>query len=156
VLAGAGEHPLTGVLLVVGAVVLYGGYLAAARALRSALPADHYAALVYLVAAVAAVVAIPLAPWPSGVTVWPLPGHSLLAIAGLALVPTLVGHTAVQAAARRTSPSTVALVSPGETVGAIAIGALWLGAVPSPTELAGALVIICGVTVAIFGAPREP
>jgi drug/metabolite transporter (DMT)-like permease len=75
-------------------------------------------------------------------------------IALLALVPTLVGHTAVQGAARRLSPSLVALASPAETVGALAIAAVAWGTFASPAELAGALVILGGVGLAI-AAQRE-
>ncbi|MCC6553961.1 MAG: DMT family transporter [Polyangiaceae bacterium] len=151
--AGAGEHRLLGDLLVVGAVALYGFYVAAARGLRDALPARSYAALVYTGAAIALAVAIPFTPGAlDGASA--LPHRSALAVLGLALIPTVVGHTAVQAAARWMSPSTVALVSPGETLGGIAIGAAALGAVPTSTELAGAAIILGGTTIAILGARR--
>lgn len=143
--AGQGEHRLGGDLLVLGAVVLYGFYVALARALRGDLPARRYAALVYAAASVATALLLPFVP------LRPLPLHAIGAIGGLALLPTLVGHTAVQAAARHLSPSVVALVSPAETLGGLAIGAAWLGARPTPVELAGALVIVAGATLAIFG-----
>ncbi|KYF89319.1 permease [Sorangium cellulosum] len=146
--AGAGEHRLSGDLMVVGATVLYGLYVSFARALRDALPARSYAALVYASAAVFLAAALPAAL--EGVA--PPPAHAAVAIVALALVPTLVGHTAVQAAARRMSPSIIALVSPGETLGGILIGALWLGAIPTTTEIAGAAIILAGATVAIFGS----
>ncbi|WP_437997858.1 DMT family transporter [Sorangium sp. So ce185] len=149
--AGAGEHRLSGDLMVVGATVLYGLYVSFARALRDALPARSYAALVYASAAVFLAAALPAAPGAlEGVA--PPPAHAAVAIVALALVPTLVGHTAVQAAARRMSPSIIALVSPGETLGGILIGALWLGAIPTTTEIAGAAIILAGATVAIFGS----
>ncbi|AUX37400.1 MULTISPECIES: DMT family transporter [Sorangium] len=149
--AGAGEHRLSGDLMVVGAAVLYGLYVSFARALRDALPARSYAALVYASAAVFLAAALPAAPGAlEGVA--PPPAHAAVAIVALALVPTLVGHTAVQAAARRMSPSIIALVSPGETLGGILIGALWLGAIPTATEIAGAAIILAGAIVAIFGS----
>ncbi|MSP60411.1 MAG: DMT family transporter [Myxococcales bacterium] len=151
--AGAGEHRLLGDLVVLAAVALYGGYVNAARAFRDALPARHYATLVYATAAV--FLALPLPFLPSSAAPWALPPHALLAIAALAVVPTMIGHTAVQGAARHLSPSTVALVSPGETLGALAIGAALLGAIPTGTEVAGAAVIVLGVTVAIFGGRKE-
>ncbi|WP_437966833.1 DMT family transporter [Sorangium sp. So ce260] len=149
--AGAGDHRLSGDLMVVGATVLYGLYVSFARALRDALPARSYAALVYSSAAVFLAAALPAVPGAlEGVA--PPPAHAAVAIVALALVPTLVGHTAVQAAARRMSPSIVALVSPGETLGGIVIGALWLDALPTATEIAGAAIILAGATVAIFGS----
>jgi drug/metabolite transporter (DMT)-like permease len=143
---GTGRHRLFGDLLVLGAVALYGLYISCARAFRGTLRAQTYAGMVYAWAALATGVALLILP-PMTV-----PTHSLWAVAALALIPTVLGHTAVQAAARTTSPSIVALVSPAETVGALIIGAFWLSAWPSGRELAGAAVIVLGVTVGILGA----
>jgi len=150
--AGTGEHQIAGDLLVVAAVVLYGAYIAAARGLREALPARRYAALVYGAAAIALGVLVPFLPPRPDTVVWPLPPHATLAIAALALVPTLIGHTIVQTAARTVPPSLVALVSPLETLGGLAIGAALMHARPAAAELAGAAVIVAGVIVAIRGA----
>ena len=146
--AGVGEHRLAGDVAVLGAVVLYGLYIAAARALRDAVPPWVYATLVYWFAALSLLPWIVVRTW-MGVTLAMAPPHSLVAVALLALVPTVVGHTFVQSAARHASPSLVALVSPAETVGGIAIGAALLGALPSAMEVAGALVILGGVGLAI-------
>ncbi|XXT18616.1 DMT family transporter [Sorangium sp. So ce429] len=149
--AGAGDHRLSGDLMVVGATLLYGLYVSFARALRDALPARSYAALVYTSAALFLAAALPVAPGAlAGVA--PPPAHAVVAIVALALVPTLIGHTAVQAAARHMPPAIVALVSPGETLGGIVIGALWLDAIPTAVELAGAAVILVGATIAILGS----
>lgn len=150
--AGAGEHSVTGDLLVLGAVVLFGAYVAAARGVRDALPAQAYAALVYAGAAISLAVCLPLVPGAL-TDAWPMPAHSALYIALLALLPTVIGHTAVQWAARRMSPALVALVCPGESLGGIAIGAVWLGTVPTATEIAGGIIILSGTTIAIL-APR--
>lgn len=150
--AGAGEHSVTGDLLVLGAVVLFGAYVAAARGVRDALPAQAYAALVYAGAAISLAVCLPLVPGALASS-WPMPAHSALYIALLALLPTVIGHTAVQWAARRMSPALVALVCPGESLGGIAIGAVWLGTVPTATEIAGGIIILSGTTIAIL-APR--
>lgn len=144
--AGAGEHRLLGDVLVIVAVAFYGVYVAVVRHTREALAAKHAAALVYLVAAIALLATVFLAPIK---IVWPPPQRSILAIVGLAVIPTLIGHTAVQTASRYLSPSTVALVSPGESVGGIAIAALLMGARPTAIEAAGALVILLGATIAI-------
>ena len=150
--AGAGEHRLAGDLMVIAAVLLYGFYVSAARSLTSALPARRYAALVYSSAAVALAAALLCVPPREGSVIWPLPSHAMIAILALALIPTIIGHTAVQSAARRLSPSVVALVCPGETLGGLTIGAAMLGAVPTAVELAGAAVILAGSTVTILGA----
>jgi len=147
--AGQGEHRLVGDVLVLMAVAVFGVYVAAARRLRDIMPPLPYAAVVYGVAAlVLAPIAIPLAataPTPSAGT-W---GAVLL----LGLIPTLVGHTLLQVEARRISPSLVALVSPGETVGSLAIGAVALGAWPTRTEGSGAALVLAGATLAILTQP---
>lgn len=160
--AGSGEHRLLGDVLVLVAVALYGVYVAAVRHTRDLMPATTAAALVYLVSAITLGLAVLVTPrtW-----IWPLPSRALVAIAGLAFIPTLLGHTAVQAASRVMSPSVVALVSPGESMLGIAIAAIFMGARPTATEAAGALVIVAGATIAIVaqkggtsppGVPPEP
>ena len=144
--AGQGEHRLLGDALVLGAVVIFGAYVAFARGLRDALPTTPYAACVYTVAALA------LAPL---VLVFDarasaIPASTWLGVAALGLVPTLIGHTLVQRAARHVSPSLVALASPGETVGAILIGAA-LGHMPTPIEWTGAVIVVAGAVVTVTG-----
>jgi drug/metabolite transporter (DMT)-like permease len=146
--AGTGEHRLFGDLLVLGAIVLYGLYISGARAFRGELKAGHYAALVYFAAALSTAMAIAVVPSVSR----PITSHAVIAVIALALIPTVIGHTAVQAAARTTSPSIVALVAPAETVGALLIGAFFMGAWPSALEWSGAAVILSGVTIGILGA----
>ncbi len=147
--AGEGEHRLSGDLLVLGAVVLFGFYIASARGLRDALPARHYAPLVYGVAALALALVIPfLAATPDAV-IWPLPLRSVVMIALVAIIPTTIGHTVVQIAARTLSPSVVALVCPAETLGSIAIGMVVLGGTPTWVEAVGAVTILAGAGFAI-------
>jgi drug/metabolite transporter (DMT)-like permease len=147
--AGQGENTLRGDALVLGAVVLYGAYIALARGLRDAMPIRAYAASVYGVASVAlAPLALALAAGSS-----PPPPSAIAAIAALGLVPTLVGHTLVQRAARHVPASIVALVAPGETLGSIAIGAA-IGRAPTPVELVGATVIAAGATITVLTAPQ--
>ena len=145
--AGAGEHHLGGDLVVLVGVAFFGAYVAAARGLRDALPATPYAAAVYgasaLVLLPAAVPLLVTSPAPTF--------EASAAILGLALVPTLIGHTIVQRAARDAPPALVALVCPGETLGAIAIGAVFMGTPPTLREGLGAAVVLAGATLAILG-----
>jgi drug/metabolite transporter (DMT)-like permease len=145
-----GEHRLAGDLLVIAAVVLYGLYVAAARGLRKEIPARAYAALVYGSAAVGLAFVPIVSPgaWSGAAS---LPPHAWCAIVALAAIPTVIGHTAVQAAARDLSPSIVALVSPGETVGGIAI-AMAMGDPPTLQVAIGAVIVIAGAATAILGA----
>src|SRR5262249_42206235 len=125
--AGSGEHRLFGDLLVLGAVLLFGLYISGARAFRGDLKAGHYAALVYGASALTPALAIAVIPNVNR----PITEHAVIAVIALALIPTVIGHTVVQAAARTTSPAIVALVSPAETMGALLIGAFLMGAWPS-------------------------
>lgn len=149
--AGVGEHRLLGDALVLGAVVLYGAYISVARQFRGVIDPRHYAAVVYATAALALAPALIVLRSQPGVMMWPPPAHGVVAVVALALIPTTLGHTTVQAAAQRLSPGLVALVSPLETLGALAIAAVLLAAVPTPVELVGAAGIIAGVCIALAG-----
>lgn len=144
--AGQGEHRLLGDAMVVGAVILFGGYVAVARGLRDAMPVMPYAAAVYAVATLALAPFAIAAAW--GDTP---PAATWGAVVALGLVPTLIGHTLVQSAARHLPPAVVALVSPGETIGSLAIGAFLLAAWPTRVETMGALLVVLGATIAIYG-----
>jgi drug/metabolite transporter (DMT)-like permease len=148
--AGKGEHRLAGDLAVLAAVMLYGLYLTVARALKDALPSRSYAALVYTSAALVLGLMLTGAPGAFVAPAWPVAPHGLLAVVALGLVPTVLGHTAVQTASRTLPPAIVALVSPCETLGSLAIGAALMGAAPSAQELGGAAVILAGSAVAIL------
>lgn len=151
--AGQGEHRAFGDGIVLASVALYGVYVAAARKLRDVVPARQYPALVYGSAAIALACALPLAPLVGAAgesaRIWPLPSSSLVYIGLLALIPTMLGHSLVQTAARTMSPSLVALVSPGETLGGLVIAGIAMHLAPTPIELAGAIVILSGVGAAI-------
>jgi drug/metabolite transporter (DMT)-like permease len=142
--AGHGEHRLAGDLLVVASVFLYGFYVAAARGVSPAIPSRAYAAFVYGAASLVLVPVIALLPEAQR---RPSPGDSLRVLA-LAVFPTLIGHTLIQRGASRVRPAVLALVSPGETIGAIAIGACMLQMPPSGREWAGIVVVLAGTTLA--------
>lgn len=148
--AGKGENQALGDTLVLGSVLLFGFYVAIARGLRDALPARHYAPLVYGVAAIALAFALPFVRPSETAQIWPLHAPVLGTIALIALVPTVVGHTLVQTGARVLSPSVIALVSPGETLGSLALAAVIFSTVPSRLEAVGGAVILGGAALALF------
>jgi drug/metabolite transporter (DMT)-like permease len=151
--AGSGEHRLGGDLMVLAAVVFFGAYVAFARGLRDAMPVMPYAGMVYGVAAIS------LAPMALATQVESRWGAGSLggwsAVVALGLLPTLVGHTLLQSVARRVSPAIAGLVSPGETVGSIAIGALFLGTKPTLREGIGTAIVLAGATLAVTGMRRD-
>lgn len=150
--AGAGEHRIFGDLLVLGAVVIYGGYVAAARGLRDAMPPLPYSTAVF---GAASLVLLPFAIVLASRAGVPAP-RPALAVLAMALVPTLIGHTLVQRVARHAPPVLVALVSPGETVGSLAIGAVVLGATPTAREAAGCALVLVGSTLAVTARRIPP
>jgi drug/metabolite transporter (DMT)-like permease len=152
--AGTGEHKLAGDLLVLASVALFGFYVAAARSIRNALPPQHAGAMIYAIAALVILLVLPQAGAWSNVS--ELPWRSFVTIAAIAIIPTVIGHTAVQAAARTLPPAIVSLVSPGETLGGLVIAGVLMHEIPQPQEFVGAAMILSGVLVAIFGpAPKQ-
>lgn len=152
--AGSGEHKLAGDLLVLASVALFGFYVAAARSIKDALPPQHAGSMIYAVAAFVILLVLPYAGAFSNIP--ELPMRSFLAIAGVAIIPTIIGHTSVQAAARWLPPAIVSLVSPGETLGGLLVAAIFLHEIPKPQECVGAALILSGVLFAIFGpAPKK-
>lgn len=149
--AGRGEHSVVGDVMVVASVALYGVYVAVARALRDALPAVPAASAIYAYTCMFSVL-LYVAAWPGGLALPSAGAREWGAVALMGVVPTTLGHTLVQVAARRARPALVALVSPGETLGALCIGALTLGALPSGREAAGAALVITGATLAVTRA----
>jgi drug/metabolite transporter (DMT)-like permease len=121
--------------------------VAAARGLKDALPALPYASAVY---GVASLVLLPFAVVLGVRAGLPAP-RPAAAVLAMALIPTLIGHTIVQRAAREAPPALVALVCPGETLGAIAIGAIFMRTPPTLREGIGAAIVLAGATLAILG-----
>lgn len=153
--SGEGEHRALGDLLVLGAVALFGLYVACARGLKDALPAAHYAPLVYTSASASLAIVLPFVDLGADAALGALSWKAFLFVGLLGLVPTVIGHTLVQTGARTLSPSVVALVCPGETLGSMILFAILFGVAPSALEAIGAVVILAGAGLAIW-AQRTP
>ena len=149
--AGEGENRLLGDLAVVGAVAVYGAYVMAARAMKNEIDGWPYAGAVYLVAAIGLA---PLGIFFAAHEPAPLP-RTWLWVVLLGIVPTMIGHTLVQRSARHVRPSIVALISPGETVGSIAIGICLQGTRPTKDEWVGAAFVIFGAILAVWKRRHE-
>lgn len=141
--SGAVGHRIAGDLMVIASVALYGLYVGAAKGLASEIAPGPYATIVYGTSGfILGFICILMA---LGGQSFEAPPHSVLAIVALAIIPTLGGHTLVQWSARHIPASLVALISPGETVGSLLIGMLWLKQIPSMHEAIGALLVLAGV-----------
>jgi drug/metabolite transporter (DMT)-like permease len=119
------------------------GYLLAGRGLRARVPFLPYVASVYGVAALLLLVTAGAA----GALAVDLPPRAWGWIALLALVPQLVGHTALNWSVRRLPAAFVAVALLGEPVGAAALAFAILGEAPTVREAAGAMLVLAGIAL---------
>lgn len=81
------------------------------------------------------------------------PPGAVLALVGLGLVPTGVGHTLYNAAVRRVSATLVNLLSTQEITGGVILGALFFHQIPTALTLIGVLVTISGIILVMLNPP---
>ncbi len=77
-------------------------------------------------------------------------------MAGLAVVPTICGHSLLNAAMRRIRGQIVSLCNVSQFVFAAAMGYLLFGEVPKPAFYAASAVVVAGVAIVVFSAPVDP
>ncbi|MBV9524759.1 MAG: DMT family transporter [Candidatus Dormibacteraeota bacterium] len=142
---------LTGDLLAIAGGLCLAGYLLIGRNLRSSLGAAGYSAAVYAgVAAAAAAVAA------AGGTAH-LPSLRVAALClALAAVCTVAGHTVLNWALRHVRAVTVSLAFLGEPPLAALLALAILGAVPPVTTVAGGVLILAGLALALRDPPALP
>ncbi len=75
--------------------------------------------------------------------------EALFWLAMAALVPQLIGHSALTWSLRHTSPTVVGMATVGEPVGAAALAWIWLGEQPSGQVLLGCLFTMSAVMLAL-------
>ena len=147
---GASGQAIAGTALLGNGLALLGamaasGYLLCGRAAqRAGLSVGSYATVAY---GSAAIVLLPL-PVIVGVAPFGQPAAVYGWLAAMALLPQLVGHTAVNWTTRWLSPAFVALAILFEPVGAGVLAWLCFGEVPGGTTAAGAIAIAVGVAMA--------
>lgn len=142
---GEGLGTVLGDLYALLGAIFAAGYLMIGRRARSQLSWVRYVGVVYPVAAVLLVVSVVVAGEP-------FTGYStktFVMLGLLALVPQLVGHTAINWALAYVPAAMVAVAILGEPVGATALAALVLREMPSAFEIAGALLVLAGVYVVL-------
>jgi drug/metabolite transporter (DMT)-like permease len=144
---GSGPDPVKGDLLAAAGAVALSVYHVVGRALRTALPLGAYVLGVWSTAAAFLLV-------PTILLSVPLTGyapHTLAALLGLALIPTLGGHGLVNRALRFLPAPTVGLFMLGEPIGASALAYLVFSEVPSRTTLIGGAAVLLGLALATLG-----
>jgi drug/metabolite transporter (DMT)-like permease len=138
---GSGGASLLGDGLALLGGVLSASYLVVGRAVRPRVSIGPYGALICLACAgwlllIAAATGAPLAGFSP---------RAWAGIAALALGPQLLGHIGLNYAVRYVSAALVSALILFEPVGATVLGAVVLGELPVPRELAGGLLILAGL-----------
>jgi drug/metabolite transporter (DMT)-like permease len=120
-------------------------YWMTGRAARRQMSWAGYTGAAYVAAAVLLVASVL-------VTREPFTGYSVktfVMFGLLALVPQLIGHSAINWSLGYVPAAPVAIAILGEPVGATALAILFLGEMPSGLEAAGALLVLAGVYAAL-------
>jgi drug/metabolite transporter (DMT)-like permease len=142
-----------GDLLALGAAVCYALYSLAGRAERQRVPLLAYVFWVFLWAAL--FLAIPglltgFAPGAAGRPLQEATPGAWAAVVLLGLVPLALGHGLYNAAVRRASATVVNLIATQEVTGAVLLGAVIFGQVPSGTTVLGMAVALGGVALVLW------
>jgi len=148
----AGRQPMLGNSLALAGAVCISAYLLTGRRIAASFSLLAYVTLVYGAAAVM----LMLAAMAAGVELWRYPATGWAALAGLALVPQLIGHTAFNWSLRRLSPTFVALSILGEPVGSAILASLLFTEIPSALQLAAFATLLAGIAIAALGERRAP
>jgi drug/metabolite transporter (DMT)-like permease len=151
-LLAGGDWEAGGAALVGDGLALLGAataaaYLVVGRRMRSGLPLGSYLAVVNGIAGLLLLGGAVAAGAPALGFDW----HVYVAIGASAVVPSLIGHTMLNAAVRRTPTHLVALAILGEPVGASVLTWIWFGEVPPGHAAIGGAVILVGIAVGFVG-----
>jgi drug/metabolite transporter (DMT)-like permease len=142
---------LLGDALALGGAAACAGYLVVGKRLRGTMPLERYLAAVYGGAAVTLVAALALLrtpPWPADATSW-------LCLLGLAVVPTLTGHTLFNWALAHLEAYRVNLVMLLEPVLATAWAWVFLAQAPPAHVLPGGALVLAALALEFLPDPTR-
>ena len=145
--AAPGSQPLLGNLLALVGSWCFSAYLLIGRRLRAGMPLTAYIWLAYGVAGVFLLVASVAA----GQHFSGYPLSAWLAMAGLALIPQLLGHTSYNWSLRFVSATFIAVVTLGEPVGSAILAFLIFGESFSTLQFIGFALLLVGIYLAAQG-----
>lgn len=126
-------------------------YFMLGRRLRARLSVVVYTWLVYGTAAILLVIAVIV----GGLQVSGFPAETYLWMALLGLVPQLIGHSSLNFALGYFPAVYVSLAVLGEPIGSGILAILFLAEWPVPLQLAGAALVLIGITLATLERPLE-
>jgi len=138
---GSGKAPVVGDALALAGALLMSGYLLAGRKLRFRLSVLAYIFPTYAIAGIALILL-------GAVTRARFFGYSretYLLFLLLALVPQLIGHSALNWALRHISSSMVAVALLGEPIGSTILAYFFLNEVPTLTRYIGSGLVLFGI-----------
>ncbi len=124
------------------------GYLMIGRRLRQTIALIPYVYLVYSLAGLALLVAV----FASGSSVFGLPAMTYVWIVLLALVPQLIGHSTYNWALKALPAALVAVMTLGEPIGSAILAYFILGEIPGSAVAVGCALILAGIYLAARGA----
>jgi drug/metabolite transporter (DMT)-like permease len=145
----AGGDPL-GNIVCVASMLLFALYIAFGRRNRDFPTVWLYVVPVYLIAGLLCL-AVSL-PWLGSFAAGD--GHEWLMIAGLAAVPTVVGHSLLNNAVRHLRGQIVSLCTVTQFIFAGIMGRIFFREVPEPLFYGASLLVVAGIVVVVL-APRR-
>lgn len=147
----AGRRELFADALALSGAGFAAAYYALGRRVRARISVVTYAALVYFVAGAALVAGAAVARQPlTGFS-----GRTYLIFACLAIVPQLIGHSALNWALGYLSAPFVSIAVLGEPVLATLLAAVFLREMPGVQRVAGGMLLLAGVYVALRDERRR-
>jgi len=152
-----GGSALRGDFLALSGAVLIAGYVLIGRRLRQRFSLVAYTFIVYGTCSAVLVIMDLI----TGAPLYPYSPYNWLLFWGMALIPTIIGHTLLNWALKHLPASTVSVSILGEPVGASILAAIFLGEFPAALQVVGSLLILTGVyffmkfsTAGIYGRPK--
>lgn len=150
---GEGAEVLRGDLYALLGAVFAAAYIMTGRRLRTSgsdwLP---YVTGVYTTSALL-LIGVAMA---AGDAFWGYSSETYLFVLLLALVPQLIGHTAINRSLGYLPAASVAIAILGEPVGATLLGVAFLGESPTVPQLLGGVLVLAGVYLGLRGAGAAP
>ncbi|MBW7894048.1 MAG: DMT family transporter [Opitutaceae bacterium] len=149
-LAGGGDF--WGNVVCFGSMLLFAWYLALGRKNRDFPSLWLYVVPVYAQAAVICLLAA--IPWLPTFAVHD--SREWLLMLGLAVLPTIMGHSLLNASMRHLRGQVVSLGNVGQFIFAGVMAWLLFGQVPPVTFYGASLLVVAGVALVVFAAPSAP
>ena len=145
---GSGKAPVVGDALALAGALLMSGYLLAGRKLRPRLSLLAYIFPIYAIAGISLI----LLSAVTGARFFGYSRETYLLFLLLALVPQLIGHSALNWSLRHISSSMVAVALLGEPIGSTVLAYLFLNEMPTLTRYVGSGLVLFGIYLSALRA----